>query len=410
MELIEALAIRKEVRLLDESYKRSRKVQVPAALVADITGDAWWKHAPPGIAKPGIAGLVRALVVLQADIRNVTRVHGADVGRRLLDIALGPNPTWRVLFARLPPQRCLVVGETGTGKERVARLLARSLSAWRLERPEIMVRNIGSIPESLMEAELFGVAKGTATGVSERQGLFQSVPEGGAVVLDELDKAPLQVQIALLRVLESHEVVTVGTARPVRHEVHVIASTNKPIDELKNGAILPDLYHRLAGNIVALQPLRSLDLWKTADNVAEGIVDSYRDFELQVDPDGKRIQTWRYHAVQAVVGVVAEEMSGYPWPGNLRELANLLQSIMQLPPSEDEVRAACRAWRNGAPSTTETSAELPLPTDLTAHLRAIELDVVRRALLQHGTQKAAATALGIDQSRVSRVLTREAKK
>src|SRR6516162_7334990 len=148
----------------------------------------------------------------------------------------------------------LIEGESGTGKELVARALHR-LSP-RRAKPFIAV-NIGALPETLLESELFGHEKGAFTGAAERRlGRFE-LANGGTLFLDEIGEAPLSTQVKLLRVLEQRELMRVGGTQPIKVDVRVIAATNRPLrDAVEAGEFRDDLYYRLNVLTIYLPPLR----------------------------------------------------------------------------------------------------------------------------------------------------------
>jgi len=215
----------------------------------------------------------------------------------------------------------LVEGESGTGKELVARALHR-LSP-RRAKPFIAV-NIGALPETLLESELFGHEKGAFTGAAERRlGRFE-LANGGTLFLDEVGEAPLSTQVRLLRALEQREITRVGGAQPLKVDVRVIAATNRPLRAaVEAGEFRDDLYYRLNVLTIYLPPLRER---------REDIPLLVRTFVQELAREHDRA----FHGISASAMQI---LADYPWPGNVRELRNLIESMVVLSPGR-EITAA----------------------------------------------------------------------
>jgi len=206
----------------------------------------------------------------------------------------------------------LIEGESGTGKELVARAL-RSLSP-RRNKPFIAV-NVGALPETLLESELFGHEKGAFTGAAERRlGRFELADEG-TIFLDEIGEIPQATQVKLLRVLEEREFTRVGGTASIKVNVRVIAATNRPLREhVEEGSFRPDLYYRLNVLSIYLPPLR-----ERPSDIPLLVRRFIRDLSAQHE--------------RPFPGLSAEAMRllvEYPWPGNVRELRNLVESMVVL--------------------------------------------------------------------------------
>jgi DNA-binding NtrC family response regulator len=206
----------------------------------------------------------------------------------------------------------LIEGESGTGKELVARAL-RALSP-RRNRPFIAV-NVGALPETLLESELFGHEKGAFTGAAERRlGRFE-LADGGTLFLDEIGEIPPATQVKLLRVLEEREFTRVGGSASISVDVRVIAATNRPLREhVEEGSFRTDLYYRLNVLSIYLPPLR-----ERRSDIPILVRRFIRDLSAQHD--------------RPFPGLSAEAMSmlvEYSWPGNVRELRNLVESMVVL--------------------------------------------------------------------------------
>src|ERR1700731_501459 len=201
----------------------------------------------------------------------------------------------------------LITGETGSGKEMVARSI--HMLSPRTDRPFVAI-NCSAIPESLMESEIFGHEKGAFTGAAERRiGCFE-LADGGTLLLDEIGEMPAQTQAKLLRVLEDHKVRRLGSKVETPVDVRVVAATNKnPEQAVADGHLRQDLYFRLNVFHIHLPPLREHkdDLQMLTEHLLAEISEKH----------GKK--------VSGVGTDVMELFRSYPWPGNVRELRNVLE-------------------------------------------------------------------------------------
>ena len=211
----------------------------------------------------------------------------------------------------------LVEGESGTGKELVARAI-HQLSP-RRTRPFIAV-NVGALPETLLESELFGHEKGAFTGAAERRlGRFE-LADDGTLFLDEIGELPLSTQVKLLRVIEDGEVTRVGGTTPMRVNVRVIAATNRRLREaVEEGSFRADLYYRLNVLNVYLPPLRA-----RRDDIPLLVRRFIAEFSARHDRP--------FHGISPEAMQLLVE---YSWPGNVRELRNLVESMVVLAPGRE---------------------------------------------------------------------------
>ncbi|MFN8543965.1 MAG: sigma 54-interacting transcriptional regulator [Candidatus Binatia bacterium] len=263
-----------------------------------------------GLIAPAIAMALEnaALCRRLADENRTLRAElGARHGEPLL---VGASPAFRqllVLVERLADAdiTVLVLGESGSGKEGVARTLhSRSR---RREGPFVAI-NCAALPETLLESELFGIERGVATGVDRRPGLVERA-HGGTLFLDEIGDMSAAVQAKLLRVLEEREVVRIGGARPIAVDVRVVAATHRDLDALvRAGRFRADLYFRLA---VAMVRVPSL-------------AERGEDIALLAHHLVARFGAKHGRTLRLSPGAVTTLMTR-PWPGNVRELANVVE-------------------------------------------------------------------------------------
>ena len=211
----------------------------------------------------------------------------------------------------------LVEGESGTGKELVARALHR-LSP-RKNKPFIAV-NVGALPETLLESELFGHEKGAFTGAAERRlGRFE-LAEGGTLFLDEIGDIPPATQVKLLRVLEDREVMRLGATQPIKVNVRVVTATNRPLrEQVEEGSFRADLFYRLNVLSIYLPPLRT-----RKSDIPHLVRQFIREFAAE---HGREFLGISAQAMQLLID--------YPWPGNVRELKNLVDSMVVLAPGRE---------------------------------------------------------------------------
>jgi DNA-binding NtrC family response regulator len=278
----------------------------------------------------------------------------------------------------------LVTGETGTGKEMVARMIHHR-SAQR-EMPLIKV-NCAAIPETLLESELFGHVRGAFTGATmTKRGKF-ALADGGSIFLDEIGTMTLSIQSKLLRVLQEREFEPLGSERTQRVDVRVIAATNRDLKQMVADAkFQEDLYYRL--NVIPIQipPLR--ERREDIPVLVEHFVDKHRQ------RTGKRIE--------GVDAGVVEALQHYDWPGNVRELENTIERAVVL--TTGPMLAGDSISMMGA--TSVPSSGLP-SLRLHQNLEWVERETIRRALEQAGgIKKDAAEFMGISQRALSYYLAK----
>jgi transcriptional regulator with GAF, ATPase, and Fis domain len=298
----------------------------------------------------------------------------------------GRSPAMASLHAQMKPLvrgnlPVLVLGETGVGKECVARAL--HLSSTRHAGPFVAV-NCAAIPADLLEAEMFGIARAVATGVAERAGKFQ-LADGGTLLLDEIGELPLPLQAKLLRALQQGEVQPVG-GPPVAVDVRVVAATNADLlRRTDDGSFRRDLYYRVAGYALQVPPLR-----ERREDVP-GLVESF--VRVFVRETGRPVRGITARAMEALVS--------YAWPGNVRELEHEVRRLVYLCPEGEPIESAMlspalRSTLAPAAAAEEAPADgLPLE----AAIEQLERRLIREALARAGGNRSeAARRLGISRN------------
>jgi transcriptional regulator with GAF, ATPase, and Fis domain len=269
----------------------------------------------------------------------------------------------------------LITGETGTGKELMARAVHKR--SQRSSRAFVSV-NCAAIPQSLIASELFGHEKGAFTGAAQRRlGRFE-LAEGGTLFLDEIGELPAETQIALLRVLQEHEFERVGGTGSIRTDVRVIAATNRDLETaIASGTFRSDLFYRLNVFPIEVPPLR----------------ERREDISVLVEYFIDRYATKAGKSIHAVNKKSLELLQSYPWPGNIRELQNVIERSVIV--CDTENFSVDESWLSSRPPATEASREIGLSKKLPSQEKAI----IEAALTESGGQvsgpSGAATKLGI---------------
>ena len=288
--------------------------------------------------------------------------------------------------SRLAPldKPVLVVGERGTGKELIANRLHFLSSRW--QGPFISL-NCAALNENLLDSELFGHEAGAFTGAQKRHpGRFERA-DGGTLFLDELATAPMLVQEKLLRVIEYGELERVGGSQPLQVNVRLVCATNAALPEMvSEGSFRADLLDRLAFDVVQLPPLRERqsDILLMADHFA---IQMCRELGLPLFP--------------GFTEAARETLLGYAWPGNIRELKNVVERSVYRhgsseAPLDDIVIDPFRRARQPEISVQAAENSISLPLDLREFQLAQEKDLLQKALEQaRFNQKKAADLLGL---------------
>jgi len=254
----------------------------------------------------------------------------------------------------------LIIGETGTGKELVARAIHRR--SGRSSEAFITV-NCAVIPRDLIASELFGHEKGAFTGATQlRLGRFE-LAAGGTIFLDEIGELPAETQIALLRVLQEQEFERVGGSATIRCDVRVIAATNRDLEAAINaGTFRSDLFYRLNVFPIELPPLR----------------ERKEDIPLLVEYFLDRYGRKAGKSFRGVDRKSLELLQAYAWPGNIRELQNVIERSVIV--SESETFSVDRCWLSGKPHTQESKSQMQIARSLAAQ----EKEAIEASLRESG--------------------------
>lgn len=255
------------------------------------------------------------------DIQQVKQRFGiignAPLLNRALEVALQVAPT---------DISVLVTGESGTGKEIIPQVI-HQLSA--RKHAEYIAVNCGAIPEGTIDSELFGHEKGAFTGASgSRKGYFE-VADGGTIFLDEVAELPMQTQVRLLRVLETGEFIRVGSSKVIKTNVRVVAATNENmVQAIAKGKFREDLYYRLSTVPIPLPPLRNRDgdIHLLFRKFANDFGDKYRMPAIKLTEDAVYL------------------LNSYSWPGNIRQLKNIVEQISVIETERDIDSVALQAY------------------------------------------------------------------
>ncbi|EPH9623356.1 sigma 54-interacting transcriptional regulator [Escherichia coli] len=283
------------------------------------------------------------------------------------------------------PSSVMVVGESGTGKEVVARAIHK-LSG-RRNKPFIAI-NCAAIPEQLLESELFGYVKGAFTGASAngKTGLIQAA-NTGTLFLDEIGDMPLMLQAKLLRAIEVREILPIGASSPIQVDIRIISATNQNLAQfIAEGKFREDLFYRLNVIPITLPPLR----------------ERQEDIELLVHYF-LHLHTRRLGSVYpGIAPDVVEILRKHRWPGNLRELSNLMEYLVNVVPSGEVIDSTLlppNLLNNGTTEqsdvTEASEAHLSLDDAGGTALEEMEKQMIREALSRHNSKKEVADELGI---------------
>lgn len=272
----------------------------------------------------------------------------------------------------------LITGESGTGKEVITNQIYQASN--RCDKPFLKI-NCAAIPETLMESELFGYVPGAFTGASKngKTGIFE-LANNGTLMLDEIGEMSMQMQTKLLRVLQNHEVTKVGGSKAIPVNVRIIAATNRNLLEcIKEKTFREDLYYRLNVVPITLAPLR----------------ERKEDIELLIQHFLTNFNK-KYNKQVEIYSDALHLMKSYNWPGNIRELENVIERLVVINQSNviDKKTVSMVVGLQDA----DTYDPLEEEYDLKAATTALERRIIEKALAEFHSKRKAAAALGIDHS------------
>ncbi|HMT06974.1 MAG TPA: sigma-54 dependent transcriptional regulator [Pyrinomonadaceae bacterium] len=373
-------------------------LMVTAYATFETAISAWEKGAEGVIRKPFQNEQILSLVARgikgrkkEEERRNLRQAMASSVKR---DGFIGRSDVMENVFRlveRVAPARStvLISGESGTGKELVAKAIHEA--SLRSENPFIAV-NCSNIPSELLESELFGHTKGAFTGaVSAKKGLFEAA-DSGSIFLDEIGDLRPELQVKLLRVIQEREFTPLGETAPTKVDVRIIAATNVDLKEaVKSGQFREDLYYRLSVVPIDLPALRERrdDILPLVQHfIRKYNEENARTISENVSPD------------------VLSLLESYNYPGNVRELENIIERAVVIAPSDDltvdclrpEVRDPSLALEM-VKSTEGVSSDIDISRGVNFYdeVKRFEIDLIRRALDQTGGhQSRAARLLGLN--------------
>ncbi len=373
-------------------------LMITAYATFDTAISAWDKGAEGFIRKPFQNEQILALVNrgIKKRRKEEERVSLRQAMTRSVkrDAIIGRSEQMENVFRlveRVAPARStvLVTGESGTGKELVAKSIHES--SLRADKPFVVV-NCSNIPSELLESELFGHNRGAFTGaVAAKKGLFE-VADTGSIFLDEIGDLRPELQVRLLRVIQEREFTPLGETTPVKVDVRIIAATNVDLKEaVKNGTFREDLYYRLSVVPIELPPLRTR---------REDILPLAKHFIGKYNEENGRIIT------ENLSPEVLSLLENYYYPGNVRELENIIERAVVIAPT-DEITVECLRPEVRNPELARemiqdgegSSDDIDISRGVNFYdeVRRFETDLIRRSLDQTGGhQSRAARLLGLN--------------
>jgi two-component system response regulator HupR/HoxA len=321
--------------------------------------------------------------------REVQRQYGFDQ-------ILGSSPPMQRVFEVMEKvaqtdATLLLTGETGTGKDLVARAVHYAGS--RKERP-FVAQNCGALPDTLLESELFGHKRGAFTGAhADKKGLFE-IADGGTIFLDEVGETEPGMQVRLLRVLQDGEIRPLGSSETRRVDVRIIAATNRDLKkQVQDGRFREDLYYRLRVVEIELPPLRARP---------EDIPVLAHHF---LDKANARMS----RKLTGFTNAAVDRLVAHPWSGNVRELENEVQRAVALAPADAEsvsVEMLSEHVRGAGAPPPSAAPALPAERDLNRAVDALKRAMIEQSLAETGSKTKAAERLGIPRQSLQKMMKR----
>jgi two-component system response regulator HupR/HoxA len=321
--------------------------------------------------------------------REVQRQYGFDQ-------ILGGSPAMQRVFDVMEKvaqtdATVLLTGETGTGKDLVARAI--HYAGPRKDRP-FVAQNCGALPDTLLESELFGHKRGAFTGAhADKKGLFE-IADGGTIFLDEVGETEPGMQVRLLRVLQDGEIRPLGSSEMRRVDVRIIAATNKDLKkQVQEGRFREDLYYRLRVVEIELPPLR----------------ERREDIPLLAHHFLDKANERMARSLGGFTNAAVDRLSAHDWSGNVRELENEIQRAVALAPADAETVSAemlSEHVREGAPAAPVGGAGWPPVGDLNAAVDALKRAMIEAAIRETGSKTRAAERLRIPRQSLQKMMKR----
>lgn len=364
-------------------------VMISAFATAETAVEAMREGAYDYIPKPFKVNDFRN--VIRDTLKNKKQVMGEDESKKErlhFNCLIGESPRMKKVYELInkvgqTKTNILISGESGTGKELVARAIHRQ--SQRSKKPFVAI-NCAGIPENLIESELFGYKKGAFTGATaDKEGLFD-MADGGTVFLDEIGELPAPLQVKLLRVIQEKTFTAVGGTEEKNVDVRFISASNKNLEEeIINHNFREDLYFRLNVIQINLPPLRE----------REGDLSLLSQFFLE------KYSRELGKDVRKISAYAMDILKDYNFPGNVRELENIIERSVALEASSivlPESLTLSHFRRNEAPDDRRYTDLTPEGIDLEKVMSGIERDYILKALdMAHGSRQKAAGLLGINQ-------------
>ncbi len=388
------------LRALEEFLKMDSEavvIMITAGATFDVAIGAWERGAFGCIRKPFQNEQITARV--EAGITRRRKEEERQTLRRAMSRSvdrgsiIGHSDKMQGIFQlvdQVAPARStvLITGESGTGKELIAKAIHEQSP--RAAKSFVTV-NSSNIPSELLESELFGHTRGAFTGaVTAKKGLFE-VADGGSLFLDEIGDIPPETQARLLRVLQEREFTPLGDTAPRRVDVRIIAATNIELKEaVRQGAFREDLYYRLAVVPIEMPPLR--DRREDVLLLAQHFIRKYNE------ENGRSVS-------EQIAPEVLALLEGYTWPGNVRQLENVIERAVVIAPGTELTRE-CLTIEITDPENTPgasqgsgvaSTLDIGRGVNFYDEVRRFEIELIRRALEQtNGHQSRAARLLGMN--------------